>query len=389
MQIESPYSRSATDTLDSRIRFNKIDNGNGLQCHVLEAGDPANPCVLLLHGFPELAYSWRKVMVPLAEAGFHVLAPDQRGYGQTTGSDNRYHGDVATFRLFNLVRDAMGVAFAFGHARVHCVVGHDFGSSVAAWCAVIRPDIFQSVVMMSAPFSGTPQVPLAEQGITSAGVRTGVAAVDHDALAALDPPRKHYQWYYSTEAANENLWHSPQGLHDFMRAYYHHKSADWAGNQPYALGSWSADALAKLPTYYIMRKEAGMADTVAVEMPDAAAIEANQWLPDTELSVYIDEFSRTGFQGGLNWYRCVTSGAYIAELQTFSGLTIDNPSMYIAGASDWGIYQKPGEYESMQTTACTAMQGCHLLEGAGHWVQQETPKEVSRLLIQFLLMEKP
>ena len=185
MQIESPYSRSATDTLDSRIRFNKIDNGNGLQCHVLEAGDPANPCVLLLHGFPELAYSWRKVMVPLAEAGFHVLAPDQRGYGQTTGSDNRYHGDVATFRLFNLVRDAMGVAFAFGHAQVHCVVGHDFGSSVAAWCAVIRPDIFQSVVMMSAPFSGTPQVPLAEQGITSAGVRTGVAAVDHDALAAL------------------------------------------------------------------------------------------------------------------------------------------------------------------------------------------------------------
>ena len=86
MQIESPYSRSATDTLDTQIRFNKIDNGNGLQCHVLEAGDPTDHCSPLLHGFPELSYSWRKVMVPLAEAGFHVLAPDQRGYGQTTGS---------------------------------------------------------------------------------------------------------------------------------------------------------------------------------------------------------------------------------------------------------------------------------------------------------------
>ncbi len=385
MQIDSPYSQAATDTLDSQIRHNTVDNGNGLQCHVLEAGDPSNPCVLLLHGFPELAYSWRKVMVPLAEAGFHVLAPDQRGYGQTTGSDNRYDGDVASFRLFNLVRDAMGVAFAFGHAKVHCVVGHDFGSSVAAWCAVIRPDIFQSVVMMSAPFSGTPQAPVVNNtDHLLAGGRTGVAAIDHDALAALDPPRKHYQWYYSTEPANDNMWHSPQGLKDFLRAYYHHKSADWVDNKPYPLDGWSAEALAELPTYYVMHESAGMADTVSVEMPDARFIAANQWLPDAELAVYVDEYTRTGFQGGLNWYRCVTSGAHIAELQTFSGLTINTPSMYIAGASDWGVYQKPGEFESMQATACTAMSGCHLLDGAGHWVQQETPQEVTRLLLEFL-----
>jgi len=385
MQIDSPYSPAATKTLDERIHFNKIDNGNGLRCHVLEAGDPTKPCVLLLHGFPELAYSWRKVMLPLAEAGFHVLAPDQRGYGQTTGSDNRYHGDVASFRLFNLVRDAMGVAFAFGHENVRCVVGHDFGSAVAAWCAVIRPDIFQSVVMMSAPFSGTPQIPLIKNDTQStAYARTGVAAIDHTALAELDPPRKHYQWYYSTEPANENMWHSPQGLHAFLRAYYHHKSADWADNQPRPLESWSADALSELPTYYVMHESAGMADTVAVEMPDAKVIADNQWLPDSELAVYVDEYTRTGFQGGLNWYRCVTSGNHIAELQTFSGLTIDNPSLFIAGASDWGIYQKPGEYESMQAGACPSMTGCHLLDGAGHWVQQEKPEDVSCLLLQFL-----
>ena len=341
--------------------------------------------MLLLHGFPELAYSWRKVIIPLAEAGYHVLAPDQRGYGQTTGSDNQFNGDVASFRLFNLVRDAMGVAFAFGHAQVQCVVGHDFGSSVAAWCAVIRPDMFKSVVLMSAPFAGTPSLPVAGSGKASAATqRKGVAAIDHSALASLNPPRKHYQWYYSTEPANENMWHSPQGLRQFLRAYYHHKSADWADNQPRPLATWSAEVLAQLPTYYVMHQSAGMAETVAAEMPDTNSIGANQWLPEPELTVYVDEYTRTGFQGGLNWYRCVTSGAHIAELQTFAGLTIDNPSMFIAGASDWGIYQKPGEYESMQSSACTAMTGCHLVNGAGHWVQQEKSEEVNRLLIEFL-----
>jgi len=381
MQIDSTYSPGTIDAMRGQVRFHKIDNGNGLQCHVLEAGDPSKPCVLLLHGFPELAYSWRRVILPLAEAGYHVLAPDQRGYGRTTGSDNRFNGDVASFRLFNLVRDAMGVAFAFDHAQVHCVVGHDFGSSVAAWCAVIRPDLFRSVVMMSAPFAGTPSLPILR---AAAEAHSGVAAIDHASLASLDPPRKHYQWYYSTEEANENMWHSPQGLSDFLRAYYHHKSADWAANLPRPLGSWSAGSLAQLPSYYVMHESVGMAETVAAEMPDADTIAANQWLPDSELSVYVDEYTRTGFQGGLNWYRCVTSGDYAAELQTFSGLTIDRPSMYIAGASDWGIYQKPGEYEAMQSTACTSMSGCHLIEGAGHWVQQEKPQEVSQLLLEFL-----
>jgi pimeloyl-ACP methyl ester carboxylesterase len=385
MQIDSPYTQSATATLDDEIRFHRVDNGNGLQCHVLEAGDPANPCVLLLHGFPELAYSWRKVIMPLADAGYHVLAPDQRGYGQTTGSDNRFHGDVGSFRLFNLVRDAMGVAFAFGHSKVRCVAGHDFGSSVAAWCGVIRPDIFQTVAMMSAPFAGTPQVPVVNPGGDG---RTGVAAIDHAALAALNPPRKHYQWYYSTEPADENMRHCPQGLKSFLRAYYHHKSADWENNKPFALGSWSADALAQLPTYYVMHESQGMAETVAVEMPDEKMVGANQWLPDNELAVYVEEYARTGFQGGLNWYRCVTSGDYIRELETFCGLTIDVPSLYIAGASDWGIYQKPGEYEAMQKSACTAMRGCHLLDGAGHWVQQEQPQEVTRLLLDFISSNK-
>jgi pimeloyl-ACP methyl ester carboxylesterase len=127
-----------------------------------------------------------------------------------------------------------------------------------------------------------------------------------------------------------------------------------------------------------------MAATVAPEMPAPEFIAACEWLPDRELSVYSTEYKRTGFQGGLNWYRCRTSAAYDGELEIFSGRTIDVPSMFIAGASDWGIYQFPGALERMQREACTRMLGCHLVEGAGHWVQQEQPDRVIDLLLQFL-----
>ena len=176
----------------------------------------------------------------------------------------------------------------------------------------------------------------------------------------------------------------PQGVHDFLRAYYHHKSADWKENRPFPLTGWSASELAKMPTYYIMDADKGMAETVAPYMPSAAEIAACEWLPDAELAVYSAEFERTGFQGGLQWYRCATDPRYTAELQLFSGRTIDVPSCFIAGGSDWGIYQRPGDFERMQKSACTRMLDCRLIEGAGHWVQQEQPEEVSRLLADFL-----
>jgi pimeloyl-ACP methyl ester carboxylesterase len=178
-------------------------------------------------------------------------------------------------------------------------------------------------------------------------------------------------------------------VHDFLRAYYHHKSADWKRNTPYPLQGWTAIELAKLPTYYVMDLAQGMAETVASEMPSADAIAACRWLPDEELRVYSAEYGRIGFQGGLQWYRCATGEKFIAELQLFSGKTIDVPSMFIAGKSDWGVYQKPGDFEKMQTTACTRMVGCHLLDGAGHWVQQEQPQAVARLLVSFLQAQAP
>jgi pimeloyl-ACP methyl ester carboxylesterase len=155
-------------------------------------------------------------------------------------------------------------------------------------------------------------------------------------------------------------------------------------NKPYPLKAWSAGELAKLPTYYVMDFAKTMPETVAAEMPLAAHIAANRWLPDAELAFYTSEYQRTGFQGGLQWYRCGTSGAFTAEFQTWSGRTIDMPSCFISGRQDWGTHQRAGVFEAMPTRACTNMIGCHLVDGAGHWVQQEQPEQVSSLLLQFL-----
>lgn len=379
-----PYNPAV---LPPGIRSRFVDNINGLRMHVLEAGFEVRgrPCVVLLHGFPELAYSWRKVMVPVASAGFHVIAPDVRGYGRTSGWDVRYDDDLAPFRTLNQVRDVLGLVSAFGYRLVAAVIGHDQGSPLAAWCSVVRPDVFRSVVMMSAPFGGPPALPFNTAGEAQSGAAASAPADRiYDELAALKPPRKHYQRYYTTREANDNMRNAPQGVHAFLRAYYHMKSADWKQNQPFRLESRTATEWAKLPRYYVMDLDKGMAETVASEMPSAAEIARCRWLPDEELRVYSAEYGRTGFQGGLEGYRTGSSGRFIAEQQIFSGRTIDVPSLFIGGKSDWGVYQNPGALERMQKTACTQMLGTHLVDGAGHWVQQEQPEQVSRLLLQFL-----
>jgi pimeloyl-ACP methyl ester carboxylesterase len=314
-----PYGNG---TLPAGIRSRIVNNINGLAMHVLESGfeTKGRPCILLLHGFPELAFSWRKVMLPLAAAGYYVVAPDLRAFGRTTGWDDAYDGDVDSFRLPNHVRDAFGLVSALGYRSIAAVIGHDFGSPVAAYCAVIRPDVFRSVVLMSAPFGGPPPLPFntAEEAAQPVASTTSV----FEDLAKLDRPRKHYTQYYQTREANDNMRKAPQGIHAFLRAYYHFKSADWKQNRPFKLTAFTATELAKMPTYYIMDLAKGMAETVAEEMPSATEIAACKWLTDQELSVYAAEFERTGFQGGLQNYRCIFGGGkYTAELQTFSGCT--------------------------------------------------------------------
>lgn len=366
-----------------------IDGINGLRMHVLEAGHEAKgrPLLLLLHGFPELAYSWRKVMPPLAAAGFHVVAPDQRGYGRTTGWSDAYDQDLRPFCMLSLARDAVALTLALGCRRAAAVIGHDFGAAVASWCALTRPDIFARCSIMSAPFAGPPSLPFGTAAGGGEAPQSGPTRAGDDvdaALGRLARPRKHYQRYYSTRAANDDMWRCAEGVGAFLRAYFHHKSADWAGNKPYRLKEWSAACLAEMPTYYVMERDDTMAETVRPHMPSAGQIAANRWLSEAEMQVYAEEYGRTGFQGGLNWYRARYQPHLNAELSLYSGKAVEVPSMFIAGKADWGIYQVPGALETMRDTAFASMKGVHQVEGAGHWVQQEQPEQVVALLGQFL-----
>ena len=371
-------------TLPASIRSRFIQNVNGLTVHMLEAGfqTPNRRCLLLLHGFPELAYSWRKVMVRLAAEGYHVVAPDQRGFGRTTGWDARFEADLTAFSTLNMVRDALALVSALGYRSVD-VAGHDAGSPIAGWCALIRPDVFRSVAMMSAPFAGPPSLPSNSAAGSGAPAAAPAPSIDEQ-LAALPRPRKYYQRYYTTREADNDMRNCPQGLHAFFRAYYHFKSADWKQNQPFPLKARTGEEMAKMPAYYVMDLNKNMAETVAEYMPTAAEIAACKWFTGEDIAVYAAEYGRTGFQGGLQGYRRGLEPRNNAELLTFSGRTIDVPSVFISGKSDWGVYQNPGAAETMRTKACTKMTGFHLIEGAGHWVQQEQPEEVSRILAAFL-----
>jgi pimeloyl-ACP methyl ester carboxylesterase len=360
------------NTLPSGIRSRLIPTRNGLTMHVLEAGyeDARRPCVVLLHGFPELAYFWRNQLLALAQAGFHAIAPDQRGYGRTATAPVSFEDDLAPYSTLSRVNDVIELTRAMGHQTVACVVGHDWGAPTAQWCALARPDVFRAVVNVSTPFTGAFATPPADD-------------IEKE-LAALPRPRKHYWWYCASRAANPDFWRAPQGVHDLLRAWFYFKSADWKGDKPFPLKAWNAEELAKLPEYYVMDSGKSIAETMAAYMPSAREIAACRWMTEKDLAVYSAEFARTGFQGGLNYYRVLMSAQYSAELERYTDRKIERPACFIGGARDWGVRQSPDAFESMKQEACTDLRSVHLVDGAGHSVPEERPREVNRLLIEFL-----
>jgi microsomal epoxide hydrolase len=381
-----------------------------LNFHILEAGrpqtgTPQKPLIILLHGFPEIAYSWRRVLPKLAEAGYHAVAPDQRGFGRTAGWDTSSYEDVdlATFSLSSLVRDIVMLVHALGYRSVQCIAGHDCGAVSAAMCALMRPDFFRSVVLMSHPFNGSPELPFDTASVDAdvgqsvearrggaggaGGVESSAAAAGiHEALAQLG--RKHYKWYYSTARAGPEMSNlGPEEMHRFLRGYFHLKSGSWAGNRPHPLGKWSAEDLVKLPGYYIMPLDETMPATVAIDMAEEPlnGLSSHSWLPDDELAVYAAEYGRTGFQGGLNWYRVRTAagGRYTKDFEVFAGKKLEPPCAFVSGKLDWGNYQEPGAIEKMKNgVSCADLRIFRFLDGVGHWTPQEGSEEVARTIVE-------
>jgi pimeloyl-ACP methyl ester carboxylesterase len=178
-----------------------------------------------------------------------------------------------------------------------------------------------------------------------------------------------------------------EGIQDFLRGYFHLKSADWDGNNPHVLSSFTASELTQLPNYYIMPLKTTMREVVAADMaledPAKVKVKSSRWLPDEDLAVYVSEFSRNTFQGGLNWYRIATNPAYMRDLELFAGKKVNVPAVYIAGSYDWGTFQEPGALERL-AEICTDFKGAHFIVGAGHWVQQEQPENVLQWVTHFL-----
>jgi pimeloyl-ACP methyl ester carboxylesterase len=369
-------------TLPNGIRSRRIDTNNQVVLHILEAGfeSPGRPCVVLLHGFPELAYTWRNQMLPLSRAGYYVVAPDARGYGLSASLSVAHRDDLVSYSMFNRVGDVLGLVRALGQEGVAMVVGHDWGGPTAQWCARLRPDVFRSVVSISTPFLGAPTFPLNTP--PSPAVSASEVDIDKE-LAALPRPRKHYFRYYASREANEDMWHAAQGVHDLLREIFYFKSADWEGNKPFPLKSWTASELAKMPTYYIMDLNKGVAETMAEHQPSSEYIAKCKWMTEADLQVYASQFSRTGFQGGLNYYRADYDEPLSNELNSFAGKTIDVPAYYIGGAKEWAVYQNPGAFQAMNSV-CTRLRAAHLVPGAGHSIVEEKPDSVNQLLIDFL-----
>ncbi|KAG2154167.1 Alpha/Beta hydrolase protein [Suillus bovinus] len=399
-------------------RYIPLSDRDGLNVHVLEAfpdtsNHPSAPyhLILLLHGFPELAYSWRKVLVPIANAhqGYHVVAPDLRGFGRTTpaGSGSagqvQYEDTLSSYHILNIVEDVRSLVRALGYSSVAMLVGHDFGSPLAGHCVVAHPELFASVVFMSAPFSGVNGPPRSrtnnedrddktrEGSIASSGLDIATA------LAALQPPRKHYTAYFSTLPADADLLgQGGKDLYDFLGGYFYMKSGKWDGNDAHPLPSAFSPSpsiselatdLATLPEYYVMPLDETMQEVIARHVRMDARV---TWPKGDEVAggVYAAEFGRTGFQGGLNYYRSALSPPppeRVAQLHALAGRRVEMPAAFISGARDWGVYQTPGAVQKMREVACGMQdEDFVLIEGAGHWVQQEAPEMVVRELVRFL-----
>jgi pimeloyl-ACP methyl ester carboxylesterase len=305
---------------------------NGIRMRVAEQG--RGPLVLFCHGWPESWYSWRHQLAALAAAGYRAVAPDMRGYGGTDAP-----AQVDQYTMLHLVGDMVALVKALGEQQA-VIVGHDWGAPVAWTSALLRPDLFRAVAGMSVPFTPPGRI---------------------DLLSALEAQGVHtfYMQYFQTPGVAEaELEHDVAA--SLRRIYF-----SGSGDGP------------ERATFGVLEPGAGVLSNTV----DPAPLPA--WLPPEDIAFYAGEFERAGFRGGLNWYRNLRRSWEL--LAPWRGCVIRQPSLFIAGARD-NVLKFPASQAQIDAYPRTlpGLRGCHILDGAGHWIQRERAEAVNALLLAFL-----
>jgi pimeloyl-ACP methyl ester carboxylesterase len=297
---------------------------SGLNFHIAEQGQ--GPLVLLCHGFPECWYSWRHQLPALAEAGFHAVAPDMRGFGQTDAPE-----DIGAYTIVHNVGDMVQLVKALGEQQA-VIIGHDWGAFVAWTSALTRPDIFRAVVAMSVPyFPRGPVAPL--EALRDAGTTT------------------FYAQYYQPPGVAEAEFE--RDVDRSMRTFFYGKGL----------------------SFTLKPGEGRLSGTtMSDQLPS--------WLTDEEVTYFVETYKRTGFRGGLNWYRNIDRNWELSA--AWDGMTIRQPALFIAGLDDPVITGFGAKALKLLPSTVPGLTRTVIVLGAGHWVQQEKPTEVNGAIIDFL-----
>ena len=300
------------------------------------------------------------------------MAPDQRGYGDTDYK-NDTEKYISKFSVLNLTKDIFFLLKNLNIQRVN-IIGHDFGSYISYYFSLLHPTMVESLITMSMPFGGAPS--------NKSLVNTNDINTLNKNLLKLKPPRKHYQKYFASKCAVNNIENCNQGIFKFLKGYFYYKSKDYKKNKPHKLSSFSASGLSVMPEYYVMRRHLGMAETVEKASP--VSNYQLSWITDKELRIYANSFKKRGICDPLKWYKVMISSVEkkrIIELNL--PRTIRTPSLFIAGDADWGPYQKPQELERMSNFFLKNFHGIKIIKDAGHWVQQENYKDCCKEILNF------
>ena len=305
---------------------------NGIRMHVAEQG--TGPLVILCHGFPESWYSWRHQLAALAAAGFHAVAPDMRGYGQTDAP-----AAIEAYSMLHLVGDMVGLVGALGE-KVAVIAGHDWGAPVAWHAALLRPDVFRGVIGLSVPFRPR-------------------GSVRPTSMMPKTDETMFYQLHFQTPGVAEaELEHDVRST--MRRLAY----------------SASGDVLEQANITMVPRSGGFLTQTTDPETLPS-------WLTAADIEFYAGEFSRTGFRGGLNWYRNVDRNWEL--LAPFAGAVVTVPALYVAGDRDL-VVRFPGMEQLIAnlSTFVPRLRQTIMLPGCGHWTQQERTREVNDAMVEFL-----